>query len=199
MRRGDTGPGVTPKHAMSCDRLHASTDCISASMNARMSRIRVCTSGVSRGILPSGGSTIIDVIGPSGLDVSIGSASKVVSYAPVRSSSVPRGAMRSPRLGAEAACCARSASRRVTSSGVSIALFASRAGRCSGVWYFCDQRPWMSGSPHAVLRASPAAVIEDGWPNPIPAATAAAATSHATDRPSIRASSDPIQLRPAKP
>jgi hypothetical protein len=39
-----------------------------------------------------------------GREVSIGSASKVMSYAPVRSSSVPRAAMRSLRFGAFAAC-----------------------------------------------------------------------------------------------
>jgi hypothetical protein len=103
LRRGETGPGVTPKQAMSCERLHASTDCMSASMNWRMSRIRVCTAAVSGGIRPSGGSTMSDVRGPIGREVSMGSASNVMSYAPVRSSRVPRGAMRSPRFGALAA------------------------------------------------------------------------------------------------
>ena len=138
---------------MSCDRLHASTDCMRASMKSRISRIRFCTSGVRRGILPSAGSTMSDVRGPIGLLVSTTSASNVTSYAPVRSSSVPRAATRSPRLGALAACCARSASRWATSASVSRSLPASRAARWSGTWYFCAQRPWRSGSPHAVFGA----------------------------------------------
>src|SRR5205814_7161531 len=137
--RGDIGPGFPPD-----------VPCSSAARYSFFAAIRCCAAAVKGGILPSGGSIIMDVRVLLNRE---GSPNQCSLYARATSFSVPVP-WRLSRPGPFDSSCSRRSSAAI-SSFVKNSRVPNCLGRSSGVTYGLLHIPCRSGSPHGVLRVWP--------------------------------------------
>src|SRR5258707_15057641 len=126
--------------------LQLSVDYNRVRRNSRSAAAIFCASGVSRGIRPSGGSTISDVRAPTCLL----DTKTAWLYARGTSNSVPRSAGLASPYSTDR--CLSSSSRCASVKNSWLAYFG---GRCKAVSNSSVQMPCRSGSPQGVFSATP--------------------------------------------